>query len=217
MAIWAFLSDIHGNYAALERAVALARARGAVRFAFLGDLLGRGDSDRCVELIRQVADLSVVGNRDLDWRDRVSQASRAYVLSLPRLAEAEDFLAVHGSPDLTPGLGSRDVRSGLVGAYQRLTQSGRRHLFFGHTHYARVWQKDGLAVEPVQIEDKSVQFEAVPSRVYVVNVGTVGLPFPGKGPPSFVLYDTAESRIEQVTLPRDEPRSTRPGKPDQAR
>ena len=129
MAIWAFLSDIHGNYAALERAVALARARGAVRFAFLGDLLGRGDSDRCVDLVRQVADLSVVGNRDLDWRDRVSQASRAYVLSLPRLAEAEDFLIIHGIPELTPGLGSRDVRSGLVGAYQRLTQSGRRLLF----------------------------------------------------------------------------------------
>ena len=147
----------------------------------------------------------------------MSQASRAYVLSLPRLAEAEDFLIIHGIPELTPGLGSRDVRSGLVGAYQRLTQSGRRLLFFGHTHYARVWQKDGPAVTPVQIEDTSVQLKAAPGRVYVVNVGTVGLPFPGKGPPSLVLYDATAGRIEQVTIPRDQPRSTKRGKPVQAR
>ena len=196
MAIWAFLSDIHGNYAALERAVALARARGAARFVFLGDLLGRGEPDRCVGLVRQVADLSVVGNRDLDWRDRVSETSRAYVLGLPRLAEAEDFLVLHGAPGLTPGFDSRDVRSGLVGAYQRLTQSGRRLLFFGHTHYARLWHKDGLAIEPTQVVDKWVRLEPVPGRVYVVNVGTVGRPFSGKGPPSFVLYDAEASSVE---------------------
>lgn len=75
MTVWAFLSDIHGNATALERAIALARERGATRFACLGDLLGRGDPARCVDLIRELADLSLVGNRDLDWQDRVGPAS----------------------------------------------------------------------------------------------------------------------------------------------
>src|SRR5215212_6808829 len=113
MPVWGFISDVHGNLPALERAVARCRASGAERFAFLGDLVGRGSSDACVGLIRALADVSVVGNRDLDWQDRVGPETRAYVLGLPAAQRADDFLATHGDARLDRDLSSDDVRRGF--------------------------------------------------------------------------------------------------------
>src|ERR1700681_2243847 len=84
--VWGLVSDVHGNYPALEQALERLGAAGARRIAWLRDYLGRGDSDRCVHLIREVADVAIVGNRDFDWRDRVSPPTRAWVPGLPRQA-----------------------------------------------------------------------------------------------------------------------------------
>src|SRR5215218_8426633 len=84
--VWGLVSDVHGNYPALEQALQILSGAGATRLAFLGDYLGRGDSDRCVQRIRETADVAIVGNRDLDWQDRVSLASKTWVLGLPRVA-----------------------------------------------------------------------------------------------------------------------------------
>src|SRR5919202_75821 len=58
--IWGLVSDVHGNAAALEQALRVLHAAGAQKLAFLGDYLGRGDSDACVRRIRGVADLAIV-------------------------------------------------------------------------------------------------------------------------------------------------------------
>ena len=42
--VWGLISDVHGNYPALEEALRALGAAGARRLAFLGDYLGRGDS-----------------------------------------------------------------------------------------------------------------------------------------------------------------------------
>src|SRR6516164_4314150 len=94
--VWGLISDVHGNDAALDQALRVLAEAGARKLAFLGDYLGRGESDRCVATIRQVADLAIVGNRDLDWQDRVSPASKAWVLSLPRTAQSGPLLLSHG-------------------------------------------------------------------------------------------------------------------------
>src|SRR5438067_13858734 len=47
-AIWGLISDVHGNYPALELALRLLGDNGANSFAFLGDYLRRGESDRCI-------------------------------------------------------------------------------------------------------------------------------------------------------------------------
>src|SRR4051794_13473920 len=90
--VWGLVSDVHGNYPALQQALAVLSDAGATKFAFLGDYLGRGDSDACIERIREVADVAVVGNRDLDWQDRVNPESKAYVLSLPKQAQCQRLL-----------------------------------------------------------------------------------------------------------------------------
>ena len=208
MVIWALISDVHGNLPALRRAVELCRERGAERFAFLGDSLGRGDSDGCVALIRSLADVAVVGNRDLDWRDRVGPASRAYVLSLPVAERAEDFLAVHGDARLDRDLNTDEARRGFRRAYARLVRDRARVGLLGHSHRARVWRLPGPDREPELLHDAAADSagatiplpEIDPATRYVVNVGTTGLPFPGKGPPSCAVYDPAVRAVEIVPL-----------------
>src|SRR5947207_998711 len=107
--VWGLVSDVHGNYMALEQALRVLSDAGARRLAFLGDYLGRGDSDRCIERIRQVADLAIVGNRDLDWQDRVSPLTKAFVLGLSRVAQAGRLLVSHGDSRLTPSLSTNQI------------------------------------------------------------------------------------------------------------
>ena len=201
MTIWAFISDVHGNLPALEKAVATCSTLGIERIVSLGDTLGRGDPDGCVRLVRESAAAAVVGNRDLDWADRVSAESRRYVLGLARVAEASDFIAVHGDCRLTRDLGSDDLRRGFERAYECLRKRDKRLLFFGHTHHARVWRKRRPGAQ-IELLPAPVKLPAQATAVYIVNVGSVGLPFPGKGPPSFTIYDDQARWIEHVLLVR---------------
>ena len=208
MAVWGLISDVHGNLPALRRAVELCRSEGAERFAFLGDLLGRGDSDGCAALVRPLADVSVVGNRDLDWRDRVGADARAYVLGLPVVAETDDFLAAHGDGRLDRDLCTDDARRGFARTYRRLAASGVRLGLLGHSHRARVWRLLGLGAAPELLYDaaddpapRTLQLDvADPAIRYVVNVGTTGLPFAGKGPPSCAIYDARLTTIAVLRL-----------------
>src|SRR5919199_2986131 len=126
MTIWAFVADVHGNFRALERAEALARARGATRFAALGDLLGRGQPAACVAWVRANATLAVVGNRDLDHIDLVDMADQAFVRGLPRRAAAEDFVVTHGDAKLDASLASADERRGFRRVYAALAAAHKR-------------------------------------------------------------------------------------------
>lgn len=198
-AVWGLISDVHGNLAALELALDLLSRAGANRFAFLGDYLGRGDSDGCIQRIKRVADIAIVGNRDLDWQDRVSAASKAYVLSLPRIAQNGRLLVSHGDQRLTPALSTTQIGRGFAKTWLEMEQRGAQIWAFGHSHHARVWQKapEGEA----QLQDT----DCIPLKEgarYCVNVGTTGLPFPGKGAPSVALVDFANAEIRRIPLER---------------
>src|SRR5579859_3867559 len=139
--VWGLISDVHGNYAALERAVKVLQSAGATRLAFLGDYLGRGDSDRCVALIRSVADAAIVGNRDLDWQDRVAAESKAWVLTLPRTALVGKLLLSHGDARLTPSLSTSEIGRGFLKAWTEVERADATVWAFGHSHHARIWRK----------------------------------------------------------------------------
>jgi predicted phosphodiesterase len=195
--VWGLVSDVHGNYAALDQALRVLSGAGARKLAFLGDYLGRGDSDRCVATIREVADLAIVGNRDLDWQDRVSPASKQYVLSLPRTAQAGRLLLSHGDARLTPSLSTHQIGKGFARVWPELELRSAQVWAFGHSHHARIWQKKASLVTTAP---DCVAIEA--DALYCVNVGTTGLPFPGKGGPSVALVDFPNSQIRQIALDR---------------
>ncbi len=201
MTVWAFLADVHGSYRALARAATLAGERGAERFVVLGDLLGRGQPGECVAWVRDHAALAVVGNRDRDHADLVDPAQRAYLAGLPLVAGADGFLISHGDASLTRELGSADERRGFRRAYAALRAAGKRLWFYGHTHHARVWRKDGPDSPPLLLPAASLALDlADPATCYVVNVGTTGRRLAGRGPASFTLWDDARALLERVEL-----------------
>ena len=195
---WGLISDVHGNYAALEQALRLLEQAGANRLAFLGDYLGRGDSDGCIAKIRALADIAIVGNRDLDWQDRVSLASREYVLGLPRTAQADQLLLSHGDSRLTPSLSTSQINRQFARVWPELERHSARLWAFGHSHHARVWRKRLDGEGPVLVETECVPIDA--ATYYCINVGTTGLPFPGKGGPSVALVDFARDEIRRIPL-----------------
>jgi predicted phosphodiesterase len=195
-AIWGVISDVHGNLPALELALELLLQAGANKLAFLGDYLGRGDSDGCIERIRELADIAIVGNRDLDWQDRVSPESKAYVLSLPRTAQNGALLVTHGDPRLTPTLSTAQIPKGFAKTWPEMEQRGAQVWAFGHSHHARLWRQTPEGSELVSAA--CVPLEE--STRYCLNVGTTGLPFPGKGGPSVALVDFANAEIRRIAL-----------------
>jgi predicted phosphodiesterase len=196
---WGLISDIHGNLPALEVALSILAAAGAHRLAFLGDYLGRGDSDGCVRRIRAVADIAVLGNRDLDWQDRVAPESRAWVLSLPRVATDGTLLLAHGDPRLTPDLSTAQIRRDFDRAWLKMDATESRLWAFGHSHFARTWRKATQGAPAERLMAGTVTLEN--GWRYFVNVGTTGLPFPGKGGPSVTLIDLAAGVVRHLPLP----------------
>ena len=197
-AVWGFISDVHGNLVALEEALRLLHGAGAERLAFLGDYLGRGDSDACARRIRSVAEVAVLGNRDLDWQDRVAPETRAWVLGLPRQARVGELLLAHGDARLTPELSTAEIGRGFRRAWQALGRGQASVLAFGHSHHARTWRKSGPTEPPELLATSGVDLED--GYRYFLNVGTTGLPFPGKGGPSVARLDFRAGRLEHLPL-----------------
>jgi predicted phosphodiesterase len=206
MTVWAFLSDIHGNLAALDRALGQCREGGVERYAFLGDFLGRGDPDGVIERVREHKDIVIAGNRDIDWAERVSPRSRAYVQTLPRRIVVDQFVVAHGDAKLDRPLNVNDLRRGAPKTFDEMRELGVRLFFFGHTHHARTWTKQARDA-PLELQD-SLRLNLSmlsPESVAIVNVGTTGLPFPGKGPASFVILDSGpDGYVEHVKLGKDD-------------
>jgi predicted phosphodiesterase len=118
------LSDIHANLVALESVLAAADGHYDTVWC-LGDVVGYGPKpNECVELIRDLATVSVMGNHDwaalsrpgidvdafnpharqaaLWTRDELSASSRSYLDRLPERpitpSDAPDILVTHASP-----------------------------------------------------------------------------------------------------------------------
>jgi predicted phosphodiesterase len=197
--VWGLISDVHGNLPALDRALHLLSDAGAQRLAFLGDYLGRGDSDGCVRLIRSVADVAIVGNRDLDWQDRVAPITRTWVLGLARTAQREGLLLSHGDARLTPALSTAQLTRDLQKPFVEMERTGTIVWAFGHSHFARTWRKLAADAPAESLGSVDVEMEA-PFR-YALNVGTTGLPFPGKGGPSVALVDFAQRTLRHIPIP----------------
>jgi predicted phosphodiesterase len=196
--VWGLISDVHGNLRALEEALRVLEAARVTRLAFLGDYLGRGDSDGCVRCIRGVADVAVLGNRDLDWKDRVGEATRAWVLQLPRQAQVGELVLAHGDPRLTPEFSTSQIGRGFARTWAALEARDASLVAFGHSHNARTWRKHAPEDPPEALPTDGAHLE--PGWRYFLNVGTTGLPFPGKGGPSVARVDLDQRRLEHLRL-----------------
>lgn len=183
---YGFISDVHGDLAALEWALAV--LSGADQVYFLGDVCGGQDVSGCLELLRSCGVLCVPGNHDL-WDFELTALSaeqRQFLADLPLSREIDDWLAVHSDFERDahgirfPYIHSEsDARRALALFPQRL-------IFFGHTHLSQVHclSPDGT-IEFTRIRDA---YSLRPQCRYLVNVGAT--------PEVCLLYDAAKGELD---------------------
>jgi hypothetical protein len=105
------------------------------------------------------------------------------------------LLVSHGDPRLTPALSTSQISRGFVRVWPELERRHAQVWAFGHSHHARVW-RNGAQVSRASRVDLDAD------ALYCLNVGTTGLPFPGKGGPSVALVDLLHGQIRQLPLER---------------
>lgn len=205
----ALFADIHANRLALEACLSQARALGADRFVFLGDLVGYGpEPEEVVQGVRHLCErgaIAIMSNHDhaavsaggrmngdatraMAWtRSRLSADSLGFLARLPLTAMDEDRLYVHADA-ASPArwnyvTGPDEARFSLMATRARLT-------FCGHTHAPAMF---GLSETGKLVTHKPVTNVPVPllaRRQWLAVVGSVGQPRDGNPSAAFATYDT---------------------------
>jgi diadenosine tetraphosphatase ApaH/serine/threonine PP2A family protein phosphatase len=202
------VSDIHANLAALE--AVLAAAPSVDEVWHLGDVVGYGpEPDAVVARLRGLGALGVRGNHDaaalggleiesfnadaraaMEWtRGIISDATRAWLGTLPETLEHEGFTLVHGSP--------RDpvweyVTSTPV-ARAALADLATPHGLHGHTHVPIAFLEDDGVVDTMSPGSGSI-LELGGRRTFL-NPGSVGQPRDGIPTAAWLIVDTALATV----------------------
>lgn len=213
----ALLSDLHANLRALDACLAHARAAGATRFAFLGDLVGYGaEPAEVLQRVRALAAEGAVvvrGNHDEAactpppagtaealsgaWtHERLSAADRDWLASLPLTAQVDDALLVHASADAPerwtyvdrPALAERCLAAAQA-------QWGARRVFCGHMHEQQLYYRgaDGRLHAFAPVPGTAVPVGG--HREWLAVVGSTGQPRDGDPRAMYALLDLAQPRL----------------------
>ena len=221
MAPYLILSDIHGNYEALEAVLEDARGR-YDRILCLGDLVGYGaDPNRVAEWAKSNVASIVRGNHDractgsdlLEYFNPSARASALWTRGtltagnssyLEHLARGPlrvtpngdgGFDLVHGSPldEDEYLMGVEDVQ--LLSEYLETKLT-----FFGHTHLQGGFLLAARGIKRIP-PDRVLQLE--PDYYYLINPGSVGQPRDGDPRAGYALYSPQERTVEFKRVPYD--------------
>jgi len=218
----ALLSDIHSNIEALDACLAHARAQGAARYMFLGDIVGYGaDPQAVVDLVAEhVARgaIAVKGNHDaalenqavrmkdsardaIEWTQGVlSDSAKTFLASLPLCAREGDICLVHASA-VRPE--KWEYVEDNAAAYKSIGAAGTAYTFSGHVHEQVLYSLSGVG--------KITNFRPVPGspvpiashRRWLAIVGAVGQQRDGNPAASYALFDRGRQAITFFRVPYD--------------
>lgn len=222
----ALISDLHGNFAALETVLEALDAVSPERIVCLGDVVGyNAEPHRCIDRLRSRSLVTVMGNHDADalapdsvaagsrattrraaaWtREQLDAEDRRFLASLPnRHLDPAGLIAVHGcylnEHHVTGYVTSTMLPDNLAAVAAR--PGGPRIACCGHTHVPMCgWLEDGRCSEPPP--RASVRWPAA-ARAVLVNPGSVGQPRDGDPRAAFALIDLAARTVEFHRLPYD--------------
>lgn len=215
----ALISDIHGNFEALNAVLNDIESVKVDQIYCLGDIVGYGPNPcECLDKVMTICQKVVMGNHDqaalfdpdgfnpialraIYWtRDQLdSKGQRAnvnkrwdFLSELPTFFEEEDVLFVHGSP--------RDPTNEYVFPETIYDSSKMKHLFSrvnricfqGHTHMPGVFTVDQEFIEPA---DCSGVFK-FGSEKFMINVGSVGQPRDENWRACYTVFDSQANTIE---------------------
>jgi diadenosine tetraphosphatase ApaH/serine/threonine PP2A family protein phosphatase len=218
----ALLADLHSNLFALEACLRHARARGAERFVFLGDLVGygpdpsevielvssqrgalviKGNHDEAIEVEPKLRDLNDVAYATIAWtRKELSTAQRGFLAALPLIVHDGGACFVHGSA-------SRPEKWRYVqdaeAARESMAAARATHVFCGHVHDQLLYFGTPAG--------KTASFRPTPGssvpvpghRHWLAIVGSVGQPRDGNPAAAYALFDAAAEAMSFFRVPYD--------------
>lgn len=212
----ALISDIHANLEALTAVLDDIRGQSCQRIACLGDLVGYGaEPAACVDLIRDCADLVIIGNHDaaaiggvnveyygayarevLLWTRKVLRRGHLeYLASLRYLALYHGATLVHGSlyrPELF------DYIQTTYDAYLTLQILENPVCFVGHSHVPiTFFQGDRVSYT------RAAELALEAGVKALVNVGSVGQPRDEDPRACYAIYDRRQRRVSIRRVPYD--------------
>lgn len=215
----ALLSDVHSNLAALDAILAHAAEEGNDALWVTGDLVGYGpDPDAVVERLAGLDALCVMGNHDaaacglaplkdfnelaakaVAWTgDHMSEATRAYLVTLPRVRREGEFTLVHGTlrDPIWEYMDKRDV------ARAHLELMETPYGAVGHTHVQIVasLEAPGRLVATNPTEDEEYPLGVGPT---VINAGGAGQPRDHDPRVGYAIVDTARRSVRFFRVPYD--------------
>ena len=212
--VLALLADIHSNLEALESCLAHARARGASRFAFLGDLVGYGaDPGAVVDIVAEHASRGAVvvqGNHDaaiagrsaylneaaeaaIAWsRGVLTAAHRAFLAELPLCVREEGVCFVHASA-ATPE--RWDYIDSPAAAERSVRAAATAYTFCGHVHHQVLYgQGAGKRMIPFRPRP-GIAIPVGAHREWLAIAGSVGQPRDGNPAACYALVELDAKRI----------------------
>lgn len=161
----ALIADIHGNRVALERALAHIDALPEAELWVLGDIVGYGpEPGACIERLRERPDALIIkGNHDhavalgratsgfspiarqvIDWTiGELSADDRSWLMDLPAVHHAGDWLAVHGAPQDPTYFNGYVYHMTYASNLDNLAERAIPFCVHGHTHVAGAYSRKG--------------------------------------------------------------------------
>jgi len=212
--ILALFSDLHANLDALRACLEHAQARGAERFAFLGDVVGYGaEPGAVVDLVAEYAGRGAVvlqGNHDaaiegggrglnddayaaVEWtRSALSPAQREFLAKLPLIVNEDDLCFVHSSAERP----ERWIYVQTNGAAREsIEAAGATYTFAGHVHDQVLYFHTPTG-KTAPFRPTSGSVVPVPShRRWHAIVGSVGQPRDGNPAAAYALFDSAREEM----------------------
>ncbi len=217
------LSDIHGNWEALEAILESAQGR-YDQILCCGDLVGYGADPNAVldwarenvhRVVRGNHDRACVGLEDLEWFNPAARAATlwtqreltpencTYAKNLPKGPLSIDgFQILHGSP-----LHEDEYLVNVADASEVFAYLETPVNFFGHTHLQGgfMWCRQNVqAIGKPQVQRQSeMLLDIEPDCAYLINPGSVGQPRDGDARASYVLFDPSDGFLFYHRVPYD--------------
>ncbi|QMV18527.1 metallophosphoesterase [Granulicella sp. 5B5] len=219
------ISDIHGNFHALEAVLAAAPAHDAVWN--LGDVVGYGARpNEVVELLRGISTLDVRGNHDrvctgltssqgfnpvaaeaAAWtHGTLTDSNLEWLKAMPKgpVAVGETIVCAHGSP-----LHEDHYILSMRDAWAPLQRMESSIAFFGHTHVQgnfSLLENDWEEERPQYAEREAAAQQRLELRAgtkHLINPGSVGQPRDMDWRAAFAIYDDMDSSVTFHRVPYD--------------
>jgi diadenosine tetraphosphatase ApaH/serine/threonine PP2A family protein phosphatase len=219
----AILTDLHANREAASACLAHAQSRGAVQYAFLGDLVGYGaDPGWVVDTVKDYASRGawvVLGNHDsavaqetrrqmhadareiVEWtRAQLNDEQLDFLRKLPLTAEYGDLLFVHASASHPQ---QWEYITGTLEAIKSIDATAKRVTFCGHVHEPALYNLSATGKVMAFTPAPEVAIPLVGQRRWLAIPGAVGQPRDGNPAACYALFDDRSNELTYFRVPYD--------------